>query len=189
MRVSHARSDGDAPVLSVLTEAEKSAVLDELIGADERLRDSAESAARRLLADVDPADVGDALVEVLTGLDQQALAARAGPTRHGYVEPTEAAWALLEEALAPWVNDLARLARVSLKQAARQTGLLVLAGLQHCLQHTRHDDRLLSWAPDFPAEAAAEVLRALDDNAIELVRRRAGTDRARLVVGRRHARS
>ena len=155
-------------MLSVLGDAEKAAVLDELVAADTRVRDSAELLARRSLASVDPATVSDGVLETLTALDQDALATRAGRTRYGYVEPTEAAWALLEEALAPWTEDIARLSRVGLEQAARQTGLGILAGLQRCLHHTRHDDLLLSWAPDFPAEAAAGVLRALDDDGIEL---------------------
>lgn len=162
------RSDGNVPVLSVLCDAEKAAVLDELVTADSRLRASAESAARRRLASVDRAGVSDAVVEVLTALNQEALGTRAGRTRYGYVEPTEAAWALLEEALEPWIEDIGRLSCIGLAQAARQTGLGILGGLRRCLEHARHDDLLLSWAPDFPAEAASGVLRALADAGVEL---------------------
>jgi len=165
--VNDGRSDGDVPVLSVLCDAEKAAVLDELVTADSRLRASAESAARRRLASVDRAGVSDAVVEVLTALDQEALGTRAGRTRYGYVEPTEAAWALLEEALQPWIEDIRRLSRIGLAQAARETGLGILGGL-HRLEHARDDDLLLSWAPDFPAETAFGVLRALADAGVEL---------------------
>ena len=166
--VDDARSDRGVPVLSVLGDAEKAAVLNELVAADTGLRDRAEIVARRSLASVDPATVSDTVVEALTTLDQDALATRAGRTRYGYVEPTEAAWALLEEALGPWIEDIARLSRVGLEQAARQTALGILGGLQRCQQHTRHDDRLLSWAPDFPAEASDRVLRGLADAGAQL---------------------
>lgn len=95
---------------------------------------------------MDRAGVSDAVVEVLTALDQEALATRAGRTRYGYVEPTEAAWALLEEALQPWIEDIGRLSRIGLAQAARETGLGILGGLHRCLEHGRDDDLLLSWA-------------------------------------------
>lgn len=166
--VNDGRSDSDVPVLSVLCDAEKAAVLDELVTADSRLRATAETAARRRLASVDRAGVSDAIVEVLTALDQEALATRAGRTRYGYVEPTEAAWALLEEALQPWIEDIGRLSRIGLAQAARETGLGILGGLHRCPEHARDDDLLLSWAPDFSAETASSVLRALADAGVEL---------------------
>jgi hypothetical protein len=165
--VNDAQSDSDVPVLSVLGDAEKAAVLDELVAADARLRDSAEIVARRSLASVDPAAVSDAVVEALTALDREALATRAGRTRYRRRADRGRLGAARGSAC-PVDPDIARLARVGLEQAARQTGFGILGGLQRCLQHTRQDYLLLSWAPDFPAEAAAGVLRVLDDAGIEL---------------------
>jgi hypothetical protein len=82
--------------LAVSSDGEKAAVLDELVAGDLELKDRAERAARARLAQVDTDDVTNAVVAALLALDQEDLAARAGRMRYGYVEPTEAAWSLLE---------------------------------------------------------------------------------------------
>lgn len=63
-------------------------------------------------------DVAASVEDALRALDQDDLAARAGPTRYGYTEPTQAAWELLEEALEPWLEDIVRRARLGLSDAA-----------------------------------------------------------------------
>jgi len=90
--------------LAVSSDPEKAAVLDELVAADRELTVRAERAARSRLADVDTDDVANAVVAALLRLDQEDLAAHAGRTRNGYVEPTEAAWSLLERAVEPWTS-------------------------------------------------------------------------------------
>jgi len=106
--------------------------------------------------------------------------AHAGRTRYGYVEPTEAAWWLLEQALEPWLEDVARRARLGLEGAPRQLGLAILEGLERVGDHSGDTERLLSWAPDFPGEAADSVLRALTDVGIELT----DAERARVATAR-----
>lgn len=155
-------------MLSALTDAEKAAVLDALVADDARVRAVAEDVARLRLAHVDAGSVAHAVLEVLVGLSQEELAAHAGRTRYGYVEPTEAAWALLEQAVEPWIEDIVRRARLGLSEAARELALGVLDGLYRCVERTGRDDLLLSWAPDFPGEAADRVMRALDDAGLEL---------------------
>ena len=54
-----------------------------------------------MLASVDVDIVSDLIVEAILDLDTEDLATRAGPRRHGYVEPTDAAWQLLEEVIEP----------------------------------------------------------------------------------------
>lgn len=136
--------------------------------ADHELATRAEVLARSRLADVDTDAVADAVAAALLALDQEDLAAHAGPTRHGYVEPTEAAWLLLEQAVDPWLEDITRRASLGLTEAARRLGLGILSALQGVGEHARDDDLLLSWAPDFPGETADHVRRALADAGIEL---------------------
>lgn len=153
--------------LSLLTDAEKAAVLDLLIAVDAGLARRCEEEARRSLAMVTIDHVGAAVAEDLLALDQDDLAAHAGRTRYGYVEPTEAAWSLLEHALEPWLDDLRRRAILGLDEAARKIGLGILHGLER-IDTTTNDERLLSWAPDFAGEAADRVLRTLADLGVEL---------------------
>lgn len=154
-------------MLSLSDDAEKAAVLDVLIAGDAELARRAEEQGRRSLATVAIDDVASGVAEDLLALDQDDLAMHAGRTRYGYVEPTEAAWSLLQQALDPWHDDLRRRALVGLNEAARRLGLGILQGLQR-IGDTSNDERLLSWAPDFPDEAADGVLRTLFDVGIEL---------------------
>ena len=154
--------------LAVSSDREKAAVLDELVAADHELKDRAERAAYVRLAQVDTDDVAKAVVAALLALDQEDLAARAGRTRYGYVEPTEAAWSLLEAAVEPWLEDVTRRAGLGLTEAARRLGLGILQALQSVDGHIRNDDLLVSWAPDFPDETAERVIALLSDVGIEL---------------------
>lgn len=154
--------------LAQLNDAEKAAVLDELVEADHDLEERAERAARSRLAQVETGKVASAMTAALLALDQEDLAANAGRTRHGYVEPTEAAWLLLEAAVEPWLEDITRRAHLGLADAARSVGLGILEALQRIEGDLRNDDLLVSWAPDFASETADQVAQVLADAGIHL---------------------
>jgi hypothetical protein len=160
--------------LAVSSDGEKAAVLDELVAADHELKDRAERAARARLAQVDADDVTNAVVAALLALDQEALAARAGRTRSGSVEPTEAAWSLLEAAVEPWPEDITRRAGLGLTEAARRLGLGTLQALQSVDRHIRNDDLLVSWAPDFPRRDCGSRRRVAQRRGHRTDRRRTG---------------
>ena len=154
--------------LAVASDGEKAAVLDDLVAVDHELEDRAERAARSRLAQVDTDDVANAVVTALLALNQEDLAANAGRTRYGHVEPTAAAWSLLEAAVEPWLEDITRRASLGLTDAARRLGLGTLQALESAERHIRNDDLLVSWAPDFPGEAADRLVGLLRDVGIEL---------------------
>jgi hypothetical protein len=154
--------------LGLSSDAERAAIFDELVASDDDLRHRAEHAARVRLAGVDTHDVADAVAAALLAFDQEELAAHAGRTRYGYVEPTEAAWSLLERAVEPWLEDITRRASLGLIEAARRLGLGTLEALQRTSEHAHNDNLLLSWAPDFPGETANHITRVLADAGIDL---------------------
>jgi hypothetical protein len=150
-------------VLTSCTASEKALVLTVLLDDDPTLGQRAEDVARRTLARVDVDTVSDLIVEAILDLDTEDLATRAGPRRHGYVEPTDAAWQLLEEVVEPWIEDLRRRARLGLHQAAADLATALTQALETAEERAnRIDDCLLrQWAPDFPSEAASWVEREL----------------------------
>lgn len=75
---------------------------------------------------------------------------------------------LLEAAVEPWLEDITRRASIGLTGAARRLGLGTLEALQRMGPHTRNDDLLFSWAPDFAAETANRVAQILADAGIDL---------------------
>ena len=75
------------------------------------------------------------------------------------MEPTEAAWELIEEAVMPLIEDIQRRLDAGQPDAA----LATCAGVVLGLYRVRHDagDGCLGWAPDAAAEMAGEAVCAL----------------------------
>lgn len=151
-------------VLSACDDAERASVLAALVEHDPSLRQRAEEFARRHLATVEIPAVADTVTDALLQLGTEDLANRAGPRRHGYVEPNEAAWQLLEQVLDPWIDDLNRRAQLGLHGAAVDLGNALLHALVCAEERAEqtNDCLLREWAPDFPAEATWQVRRAMD---------------------------
>ena len=84
--------------------------------------------------------------------------ARAGAHEWGYVEPTEAAWEILEEAVEPFVADIERRIALGLEDAALQLCQGMVLGL-YCVERGKGGE-LAQWAPDFAAEAAGGAIIA-----------------------------
>jgi len=96
------------------------------------------------------------------------------------VEPGEAAWELLEEAIEGIQKDMRRRMQAGMELAAEKICQGIIIGL-HSVTKSKNDGAL-GWAPDFPAEAAAQSL----SNLIELYtqnRRKAAAKRIIAGVG------
>lgn len=91
------RANGDC--LGVLTGDEAQTVLHELLLSRPDLIPDARRAANALLARVSFADVAADIFDALQALDLDDL--DAGPRPGGYVEPSEAAWKVIEKAVTP----------------------------------------------------------------------------------------
>lgn len=154
-------------VLAALTDREKAKVLDSLIAQDPAFAARAGREGRGVLAAVEIDAVASAVADAVLGLDQEELSHHAGRTRYGYVEPTAAAWSLLEATLEPWLHDITRRAELGFHGPARQIALGMLQGLEHADDHGSSDELLLSWAPDFTDEARETVQRQLAALGIE----------------------
>jgi hypothetical protein len=141
-------------------------VLDELLRSRPGLRAEAERVAREKLIDTDIDGVAEAVAWELKHLGSDELAGHAGKHRWGYVEPTEAAWELLEEAVCAFDREIERLLALGLTGPAVDTALGVVAGLYGC-RGCDDADVLLSWAPDFPLEHAAGVVDRLTKAGLE----------------------
>jgi hypothetical protein len=147
-------------ILDSLDPGEKAEVLEALLRMRPELREDAEKLANGLLIDVDPDAVADAVEWDVRALSIDDLNGRAGRQRGEYVEPTDAAWDLLGEAVEPHADEVKRLLTLGLIEQAVTTALGIVAGL-YCCRDCEDGDLLLSWAPDFPAEHASELVTEL----------------------------
>jgi hypothetical protein len=155
----HAKSGESQSVLSRLTGEESSLVLHMLLKRHELLREEAENLATEIVNTPCCADIAAAVADAVTSQDIQDLSGRAGATRWGYTEPTEAAWQLLEESLEDFLADMKRRAELGLTDAAVTMCHGIIVGLYKA--KGTPSDGPLGWAPDFPAEEAGHVVTEL----------------------------
>jgi hypothetical protein len=159
--------------LDALSAAEKAAVLDELLIGRPDLREPAEAYAARLMKDVDRSAVADD-VGALQYLGIDELSGRAGyRPGFGYVDPTEAADEILDEALQPFLDDLRRRAGLGIGSAATEVAAGILLGLYNCRDGSsetllEYAPYLREYAPDSAAERASAVVSDCTRLGIEL---------------------
>jgi hypothetical protein len=93
------RKGEGANALEKLDNAEAASVLRKLLDCHRELRSEAEAIASGMLAEISPFSVADEVEDAVLQFDYDDLNGRAGRHSWGYVEPSEAAGELLEEAL------------------------------------------------------------------------------------------
>ena len=143
--------------------------------------------AAKVAATVDADDIADDIFSRLDNLDYDDLNGRAGRTQHGYVSPDQAAWDLFEEALTPFINEMAKNHKRALPAVAKTYCIGLVKGLQRYEKSSFSD--LSDWLQDAPDEYidtvvdewkkgnpsdedAAEVLNIVKGGSYEGKRRR-----------------
>ena len=168
------KSGGSEAVLRRLTDRESAMVLHARLKRHDALLGEAEELATEIVNTSSCEDIASAVTDAVTALDIQDLSGRAGATRWGYTEPTEAAWQLLEESVEDFLADLKRRAELGLTDAAVTMCRGIIVGLYKA--KNTPSDGPLGWAPDFPAEEAghamAELLRATAGQTRGVIRAR-----------------
>jgi hypothetical protein len=143
-------------LLDNLEASEATAVLREILTAHPELRPEAEAIARGVLGEVSFVPIAEEVEADILQLDYDDLNGRAGSHSWGYMEPSEAAEELLEEAIEPQVSELKRHLGLGLKKEALAICQGLVLGLYRVRSGAGGD--VLGWAPDFPGEAAGDVL-------------------------------
>lgn len=141
--------------LDVLTADEALAVLRALL-ASNPVVPPAREAANALLASVSFVDVAKSVCERLTtlGLDDM----EAGPGANGYVEPSEGAWLAIENAIAPYLDDLTRRTRLRHEDEATELCKGIVLGLYRA---ERRGFELREYADDCASELAGRAVAIL----------------------------
>jgi len=146
-------------VLERLQPEERARVLSSLLERQPELVAKARQIARAVVKDVDLEGVAEEVEWVLRLPDLDDLQGRAGRTRWGYVDPTDAACELLDEAPAPFLDEMKRDIELGFEKAATSICAGIILGLYRC--RGGGSDLALDWAPDFPAETAKEAVAIL----------------------------
>jgi len=142
-------------VLARLTHSESVAVLQTLLERHKNLRPEAETIATELVASPSVDDIAEDVLDAVTSLDIDDLNNRAGPSQYGYIEPSEAAYELLEESVEDFLSDMKRRMQLGLTDAA----VAICCGLVKGLNKAKcADSDVLNWEPDFPEEEAGQAV-------------------------------
>ena len=145
-------------MLGSLTSTERGDALAVLLAAHPELADEAERIAGELLASPSFAEVASEVEYTLAAVPLDALAARAGRVRgRGYVHETDAAWELVEEAIAPFLADSERRAALGFRDAATDIAIGIVAGLYQ-VREPEMGSVLAYAGEDAPGELAAVVV-------------------------------
>ncbi|MFU8858016.1 MAG: hypothetical protein ACNA8S_13560 [Deferrisomatales bacterium] len=136
-----------------LIPAELEAVWRVLLGRHPNLREEAERIAVELLSSPSADDISEGVYAAPTSLGIEALNRRAGRQRGRYIEPSEAAWELLDEAVEDAMGDMKRRMELGLEESAEVICRGMVAGLRRAEELP--SDGVLGWAPDSPAKRPA----------------------------------
>ena len=152
------RSDKHAAT-SALERLKADEVLKILLERHQTLREEAEQIATELVSSPSLEDIADDVLAAVTSIGIDAVNVRAGRTSWGYVDPTDGAWELLEEAVESIVDDMKRRMALGRGFAAEAMCRGIVVGLRRAGEF--ESDGALGWAPDFPAETACDVVGEL----------------------------
>lgn len=126
-------------MLDRLNPREAATVLRRLLAAHPDLVAEAEQIAISLLGEVSFESVAGEVEYAVSSLDLDDLNSRAGSHAWGYTEPSEAAWELLEEAVAPFLEDMQRQIELGLETEALEICKGVVLGLYRLRKDTKGD--------------------------------------------------
>lgn len=143
-------------ILERLKPEEGQDVLRRILAVRPNLRAEAEKFARSVLAEATFEGIAEEVEDAVGACDLDDLNSRARPHRRGYVDPSEAAWEILEEAVEPFVSDIKRQLELGLEAQATEICKGVVLGLYRA-EHGKRGE-LVEWAPDFPGETAGHAI-------------------------------
>jgi hypothetical protein len=136
-------------------------VLKLLAQEDDALAERIVQIASQQLEQVDPEGVAEDVLGDLAGLEVEEVWDRAGKTRHGYVDPGEAAYDMVGEVIEPYIDELRKYFALGMKVQARLQCMGLLLGLYEF--ETNATSEFKDWAPGFEREFAERVLTAWKD--------------------------
>lgn len=145
-------------IIQNLSPADGLAILKILANADEQIAVRIGEVATTYLSEVDPEDVAGGLYEELDSLQVEEVWDRAGSTRHGYMEPYEAAYQMIEEILDPYFADLRKYQQLNMPRQAMHLCMGLLQGF-YLFEHESTSE-FKNWATDAPLDFAQEVVAA-----------------------------
>lgn len=137
-------------ILDELSPNEAIAILKMLVKEDQKIKARIVKLAAEYISQVNIDKIVSLVYSSLNAIRVEELWDRSGATRNGYVDPSEMAWEMFEEALGPFLEELRRYQRLSMRKQAMNYCMGILKGIYKF--HTEPQSEYKDWAVDAPYE-------------------------------------
>jgi hypothetical protein len=159
------RMKGAHEIIDQLSPGDALAILKALAREDDQLAVRIAEKATLYLSNVDLEEVAVVLCDGLDMLQVEEVWDRAGPKRHGYVDPGEAADETVKEIVEPFLQELRKYQKLGMHVQANQMCMGLLLGLYRFERESRSEFK--NWAVDAPAAFAEAVIDAWKEGVPE----------------------
>ena len=144
------------PLLDSLSAEQAQDVLAQFIRDDPTLASRAEGVARDVLRIVGSEEIADSLAGDLAGIEIEDVWKTSGRTHDGgYLYPSERAWEMMDEIVAPYKEEMAAYLRRGMADESRLFCAGILLGIRRFEQDS--GSALLDEAPDYCDDAFSSI--------------------------------
>jgi hypothetical protein len=143
-------------IIDQLSPDDALSILKTLADSDKQLAKRIAEMAMTHLSKVDPDEVAADLYDELDLLEVEEVWDRAGRTRHGYVEPHEAAEEMIKEVVVPYLEELKKHQKLGMNTEANRMCMGLLLGLYQFEHESTSEFK--NWAIDAAGAFAWEVV-------------------------------
>ena len=150
------RSKKKKKILDRINDHDSLLILKALANEDRSIARRIEQIALGYLRDIDVESVASHVYHALEGIEVEDLWEQSGSTRYGYVEPSDRAWEMFEEALEPFTNEMNKYFDLSLDNEAKNYCMGILKGINQFDRESTSEFK--DWAEDAPDEFFERVL-------------------------------
>jgi len=126
------------------------AILEILAREDTSIAKRIEKIAMEQLREIDVDDIASQLYFELDSIPVEDVWENSGSTRYGYVEPTELAWEMFEEALEPFLEELKKYQGLSMDVEVKKCCMGILKGIYKFEKESNSEYK--DWAVDAPKD-------------------------------------
>jgi hypothetical protein len=127
------------------------------LAEDAEIAKRIERLATEYLAHVDVEEIAEQVYSELDTIDIEDVWDRSGKTRHGYIDPNDMVWELFEEYLEPFLQELKKYQKLSMRNEAMHYCMGILKGIYRFDKESKSQYR--EWAEDAPPEYFDKVLK------------------------------
>jgi len=145
-------------LINNLSQSEAQTILHALVAKHAELAKEITELAEDELTGVDTEAVASVVYTELDALTREEVWDRAGNTRHGYMETSEAADEMIDEVITPWLTEVKRYQELGMQMPATLTCMGILQGIYQFAVDSSNPFK--EWAGDSLPVFADEVVHA-----------------------------